>query len=103
MSSKRAKNHKNMVAFEKKYHHLAGTRLHQHYKTRWINLLHAMSAELPDDCRFYSGRFWKCPECGAVNVSEENVVDWTVKKCRRCQKMIVIVNFSYRLWGLNYD
>ena len=97
MSTRRARNHKELVAFEKKYHHRAGMHLHQHYKTRWINLVHAVSAELPDDCQFYSRHFWKCPECGAVNVSAENVVDWAIKKCHRCQKMIVIVNLPYKL------
>ena len=103
MATRRARNHKDLVALEKKYHHRTGIHLHQHYKTRWINLLHAMSAELPDDCHFYSRHFWKCPECGAVNLSKENIVDWTVKKCHRCQKMIVIVNFPYKLGGLNRD
>ena len=37
MTTKRARKHKDLVAFEKKYHHRAGTHLHQHYKTRWIN------------------------------------------------------------------
>lgn len=103
MSTRRAQNHKDLVAFEKKFHHRAGIHLHQHYKTRWGSLIDAMAAELTDDCHFYSGRFWKCPECGFVNVSKENIVDWTVKKCHRCRKMIVIVNFPYKLWGLNHD
>lgn len=45
----RARNHKDLVAFEKKFHHRAGTHLHQHYKTRWGSLIDAMFAESPDD------------------------------------------------------
>ena len=119
MTTRRARNHKDMVAFEKKFHHRAGIHLHQHYKTRWGSLIDAMFAESPDDWsthakqyseleqewndRFYGGRFWKCPECGFVNVSEENITDWAVKKCHRCKKMILIIMNPYKVGGLNHD
>lgn len=45
MNTRRAQNHKDLVALEKKYHHRAGTHLHQHYKTRWKSLVHAVMAE----------------------------------------------------------
>ncbi len=45
MSSRRARNHKELVAFEKKYHHRAGIHLHQHRRTRGVNLLQAVYAE----------------------------------------------------------
>lgn len=38
------------------------------------------------------GYFWQCPECGAVNASEENVADYTVEKCDRCRKMFLMKN-----------
>lgn len=36
------------------------------------------------------GDFWQCPECGAVNATEENVADYTMEKCDRCQKMFLM-------------
>lgn len=45
MSTRRAQNHKDLVAFEKKFHHRAGIHLHQHYKTRYKSLTHAAYAE----------------------------------------------------------
>lgn len=119
MSTRRAKQHQYLVALEKKYHHRAGAHLHQHYKTRWVSLIDAIFAESPDDWltrakqysefeqewndRFYSGRFWKCPECGFVNVSEENITDWAVKKCHRCKKIILIIMKPYKVGGLDDD
>lgn len=45
MSTRRAKQHKNLVRFEKQYHHRAGIHLHQHRKTRYKSLTHAVYAE----------------------------------------------------------
>ena len=45
MSTRRAKQHKNLVRFEKQYHHRAGIHLHQHRRTRGVNLLQAVCAE----------------------------------------------------------
>ena len=45
MSTRRARKHKNLVNFEKQLHHRAGIHLHQHYKTRWSNLVDAVQAE----------------------------------------------------------
>lgn len=45
MSTKRARNHKGLVESEKKYHHRAGIHLHQHRRTRGVNLLQAVCAE----------------------------------------------------------
>lgn len=45
MSTRRAKQHKNLVRFEKQYHHRAGTHWSQHRKTRCKSLAHAMYAE----------------------------------------------------------
>lgn len=45
MSTRRARKHKNLVNFEKKYHHRAGIHLHQHCRTRIRNLTHAVCAE----------------------------------------------------------
>ncbi len=45
MTTRRAKQHQDMVAFEKKFHHRAGIHLHQHRRTRGVNLLQAVCAE----------------------------------------------------------
>lgn len=45
MTTRRAREHKNLVNFEKKLHHRAGIHLHQHYKTRCNNLFRAVCAE----------------------------------------------------------
>lgn len=45
MSTRRARNHKGLVEFEKKYHHRAGIHLHQHRKIRCKNLARAVCAE----------------------------------------------------------
>lgn len=45
MTTKRARKHKDLVEFEKKYHHRAGIHLHQHCRTRCNNLVHAVCAE----------------------------------------------------------
>lgn len=45
MTTKRARKHKDLVEYEKKYHHRAGIHLHQHRKTRGVNLLQAVVAE----------------------------------------------------------
>lgn len=45
MTTRRARKHKGLVEFEKKFHHRAGIRLHQHYKTRCNNLFRAVCAE----------------------------------------------------------
>lgn len=44
MSTRRAQNHKDLVALEKKYHHRDGIHLH-HRKTRYKSLTHAEYAE----------------------------------------------------------
>ena len=44
MSTRRAQNHKDLVAFEKKFHHRAGIHLH-HRKTRSRGILDAVGAE----------------------------------------------------------
>lgn len=113
MTTKRSRKHKDLVEYEKKYHHRAGIHLHQHCRTRCNNLVHAVCAESAYEwhkrekqnqelARELNGQFpsrclWKCPECGTVNVGKENVVDWTVKKCRRCQKMTLIMNLPYKV------
>lgn len=45
MTTRRARNHKGLVEFEKKCHHRAGIHLHQHCRTRGVNLLQAVCAE----------------------------------------------------------
>lgn len=46
MSTRRARKHKGLVEFEKKYHHLAGRKfIYRHSKTRWSNLVDAVQAE----------------------------------------------------------
>lgn len=45
MTTRRARNHKGLVEFEKKYHHRAGIHLHQHRRTRIHNLSHAICVE----------------------------------------------------------
>lgn len=45
MSTRRARKHKGLVEYEKKYHHRAGIHLHQHLRTRIHNLTHAVCAE----------------------------------------------------------
>lgn len=45
MTTKRARNHKGLVEFEKKYHHRAGIQDHQHLKIRINTLTRAVCAE----------------------------------------------------------
>lgn len=45
MTTRRARKHKGLVELEKKYHHRAGIHLHQHRRTRGVNLLQAVCAE----------------------------------------------------------
>lgn len=45
MSTRRAKQHKNLVEYEKKYHHRAGIQDHQHLKIRINTLTRAVCAE----------------------------------------------------------
>lgn len=46
MTTRRARKHKGLVEFEKKYHHLAGRKfIYRHSKTRWSNLTDAVQAE----------------------------------------------------------
>lgn len=45
MSTRRARNHKGLVESEKEFHHRAGIHLHQHCRTRGVNLLQAVYAE----------------------------------------------------------
>lgn len=45
MTTRRARNHKDLVEFEKTLHHLPGTNYHQLQKTRWVNLERAGAAE----------------------------------------------------------
>ena len=45
MSTRRARKHKDLVESEKEFHHRAGIHLHQHRKTRGVNLLQAVVAE----------------------------------------------------------
>lgn len=45
MTTKRARNHKGLVEYEKKYHHRPGMHLNNHRKTRGVNLLQAVCAE----------------------------------------------------------
>ena len=61
------------------------------HKREKQELARELNGEFPSRC------LWKCPECGTVNVGKENVVDWTVKKCRRCQKMTLIMNLPYKV------
>lgn len=35
-------------------------------------------------------------ECGAVNAAEENVADYTMEKCDRCQKMFLMKNKPHK-------
>ena len=45
MRTRRAKQHKKLVEYEKKYHHRAGINLSRHSKIRVVNLLQAIRAE----------------------------------------------------------
>lgn len=46
MSTRRARKHKGLVEFEKKYHHRPGRKfIYRHSKTRWSNLADAVQAE----------------------------------------------------------
>lgn len=45
MTTKRARNHKDLVDSEKMYHHLLGTHYHGSQKIRYINLSRAEAAE----------------------------------------------------------
>ena len=45
MTTKRARNHKGLVEYEKKYHHRPGMHLNNHRKTRGVNLLQAVCAD----------------------------------------------------------
>ena len=115
MSTRRARQHKDLVDSEKMFKHLSGTHYHRLRKARYVNLSRAEAAESAYEwhkrekqnqelARELNGQFpsrclWKCPECGTVNVGKENVVDWTVKKCRRCQKMTLIMNLPYKVGG----
>lgn len=61
MTTRRARNHKGLVEFEKKYHHRAGIHLHQHRKhrrTRGVNLLQAVCVE--SACEWHDR--WQYPE-----------------------------------------
>lgn len=88
MTTRRARNHKGLVEFEKKYHHRAGIHLHQHCRTRCNNLVHAVCAESAYEwhkrekqnqelARELNGRFpsrclWKCPESTTVQCVDAN-------------------------------
>lgn len=45
MTTKRARNHKDLVDSEKMYHHLLGAHYHGSQKTRCVNLSRAEAAE----------------------------------------------------------
>lgn len=45
MTTKRTRNHKGLVEYEKKYHHLLGTHYHEPQKTRYVNIRRAEAAE----------------------------------------------------------
>lgn len=45
MTTRRARNHKDLVESEKMLHHLPGTHYHQFQKTRCVNLERAEAAE----------------------------------------------------------
>ena len=45
MTTKRSRNHKDLVDSEKMYHHLLGTHYHGSQKIRYINLSRAEAAE----------------------------------------------------------
>lgn len=46
MTTRRARKHKGLVEFEKKYHHRPGKKfIYRHSKTRWSNLADAVQAE----------------------------------------------------------
>lgn len=45
MSTRRAKNRKGLVEYEKQYHHRPGRHLNNHRKIRGVNLLQAVCAE----------------------------------------------------------
>nr|WP_302147740.1 hypothetical protein [Limosilactobacillus mucosae] len=45
MTTKRARNHKDLVDSEKMYHHLLGTHYHGPQKTRCVNLSRAEAIE----------------------------------------------------------
>lgn len=45
MTTKRARNHKGLVEYEKKYHHRPGRHLNNHRKTRSKGILDAVCAE----------------------------------------------------------
>lgn len=46
MSTRRARSHKALVSFEKRYHHRRGINLSRHSKFRWRNAAYAVQAEL---------------------------------------------------------
>lgn len=46
MTTRRARKHKGLVEFEKKYHHRPGRKfIYRHSKTRWSNLADAVQDE----------------------------------------------------------
>ena len=45
MSTRRARKHKNLVEYEKKYHHQSGMILYKGRKTRYVNIGRAEAAE----------------------------------------------------------
>lgn len=46
MSTRRARSHKGLVAFEKRNHHRRGIHLSRRSKFRWRNAAYAVQAEL---------------------------------------------------------
>ena len=45
MATRRARNHKGLVEYEKKYHHQSGMILYKARKTRYVNIGRAEAAE----------------------------------------------------------
>lgn len=74
MTTKRARNHKDLVDSEKMYHHLLGTHYHGSQKTRCVNIRRAEAAE--------SAYEWRKREMQNPELAQElnELFDWLLQK-----------------------
>ncbi|KGL67168.1 hypothetical protein LX03_03365 [Limosilactobacillus mucosae] len=74
MTTKRARNHKDLVDSEKMHHHLLGTHYHGPQKTRYVNIRRAEAIE-----SFYE---WHKREKQNPELAQElnELFDWMLRK-----------------------